>query len=331
MSDNRVRAISVLAVLTLAISGLAFVCSSDESDADVSVVNNNGTFVANVQSGVAEKIYLVYRWSGYGSDYYWPASLSVTGSVPGMTLKTETGNYYTDTPYSSNYGYHDLIKNIYLEGTPTTPGTYYLSLSVKALMCEGPWYTLSRNIAITVASPSYDHTVSYSGNGATSGSTAQTVVTDSNSGNSSVTLADNGFTKTGYNFAGWKVGNIIYQPGQTVSVAADTSVNAVAQWTPIPVAITSSGDGADVVVGDSFSRAITTDPSGATITFTGPNWLTLSGSTLVGTPSVQGDYTVTVNASNGVSSDSQSFTIHVVNRLAFESVPTGGILATPVI
>ena len=160
---------------------------------------------------------------------------------------------------------------------------------------------------------------------------ADTVVIDTNGGESGVTLASCGFSKGGYTFAGWKIGNTIYQPGQNVSVAANTSVNAIAQWTPIPVAITSSGEGEDIIAGDSFSRVITTDPAGATITFTGPSWLALSGSTIVGTPSAAGDYTVTVNATNGITSADQTFTIHVVNRLAFESVPTGGILAPPVI
>ena len=99
----------------------------------------------------------------------------------------------------------------------------------------------------------------------------------------------------------------------------------------LPVTITSSDADADIIVGNSFTRDIVTTPAGATLTINGPSWISVSGSTLVGTPTVAGDYSVTVTATNAISSDTQTFNIHVVNRLAFESVPTGGILATPVI
>ena len=224
---------------------------------------------------------------------------------------------------------HSLNSSGYLtvSGTPTVAGAYLVEYTYETSFTD---FEITDWVMIGVRSPTYTHTVSYSANGGT-GNMANTVLSDTVNGSSAVTLVANGFSKSGYSFAGWKVGNTIYQPGQTVSVGANTTVNAVAQWTPIPVTITSSGDGADIIVGDSFSRSITTDPSGATVTFSGPSWLTLSGSTLVGTPTTAGDYSVTVDATNGVSSNSQSFTIHVVNRLAFESIPTGGILATPVI
>ena len=225
------------------------------------------------------------------------------GSIPGIDI-----NSYTSGP----------MQAFNLEGTPTAIGSYRISSTTGGLN------------SYTFVVYGIDHAVSYSANGGT-GTMSNTVVSNGESGNSDVTLASCGFSKAGYEFVGWKIGNVIYQPGQTVPVEGNTTVNAVAQWTPINVNIISSGEGADIIVGNSFSRTITTDVAGATLSFTGPGWLTLSGSTLVGTPSVAGDYTVTVTAALSASSDSQTFTIHVVNRLAFESVPTGGILATPVI
>ena len=78
----------------------------------------------------------------------------------------------------------------------------------------------------------YDHTVSYAANGGT-GAMADTVVTDTVSGESEVTLAGCGFTKAGFRFTGWKVGTTVHQPGDKVSVAGDASVTAVAQWQEI--------------------------------------------------------------------------------------------------
>jgi len=182
---------------------------------------------------------------------------------------------------------------------------------------------------VVVQASSFTHTVSYNANGG-SGTMGNTVVTDSVNGSSNVALAANGFTRTDYTFAGWKIGNTIYQPGQSVSVGANASVTAIAQWTPVSVSITSSSADADLVVNNTFSREIAVSPAGVNIAFTGPSWLSLSGSTLVGTPTAAGNYTVTVTASNSVSEDSQTFNIHVENRLSFSSVPTGGILASPV-
>jgi len=278
--------------------------------------------------------------TGMVENYFYEVTPTVyvgNGTVVSFTATyddTDNETYYLDyekvTYVTPGVGL--TLNNGSLSGTINAPAgtTIYIDWVTHYEFVDDGITDYSGRITLAVVSPDYTHTVHYSANGGT-GSMADTKVTDSSSGSTNVTLASNGFSKAGYDFAGWKIGNVIYQPGQMVSVAANTSVNAVAQWTPIPVNITSSGDDADIVVGNSFSRAITTDVAGTTISFTGPSWLTLSGSTLVGTPSVAGDYTVTVNATNGVSSDSQTFGIHVVNRLAFESVPTGGILATPVI
>ena len=236
-------------------------------------------------------------------------------------------NYVVDPLDSGSFGLVYDSSHGTIKGYPNKIGQFSIRMYHYSEP-EGEDYAYTAYFRVVESD--HSHSVSYSPNGGT-GSMNNTVVTDSNTGSSNVTLAANTFTKAGYDFAGWKIGNVIYQPGQTVSVAADTTVNVIAQWTPIPVNITSSDADADIVVGNSFSRTITTDVAGATLSFTGPGWLTLSGSTLVGTPSVAGDYTVTVTAVYTASSDSQTFTIHVVNRLAFESVPTGGILATPVI
>ena len=301
---EHLKPFAFLAVLSLMVSGLTIACVADDSDA-ATITQSWGKEDHDSRT--------IYATAGDWID------LNFNGG--NISSRQYTQFQVSNRPYWMN------TSN---DGTAVA-GDY--TINVRWTKENDNGSTLSSanfTVRIIVSNPSYTHSVSYSSNGG-SGSMANTSVTDTNGGNSNVTLATCTFTKAGYSFAGWKVGDTIYQPGQNVGVGANATVNAVAQWTPVPVTITSSDAGADIVAGDSFSREITTDPAGATVSFSGPSWMTLSGSTLVGTPSVAGDYTVTVNVTNGVTSASQTFTVHVVNRLAFESVPTGGILATPVI
>ena len=80
------------------------------------------------------------------------------------------------------------------------------------------------------------HNISYNLNGGT-GSVPATITGDYNT---SVTLSDEGFTQTGYSFAGWNtLGNgtgISYGPGQTILVTANITLYAI--WTTSLTAIT---------------------------------------------------------------------------------------------
>ncbi len=333
-ANSHNRTIAVLAVFGLVFSGITFIGTSDESAAEnvsatlyiVPLGNEQASTWDQVQTfpSALSKTYVCNYGSTVNIDI-WPSA------GPGFNGAAFS---FTQTNTSSGLSLSTTMEKTSPMGTGTKvlhiTGTALDNTSVRVYNKTSMTGSYEAFINFNVTMPSYTHTVTYSANGG-NGSTESTVVTDSNNGNTDVTLADSGFSRAGYNFAGWKIGNTIYQPGQFVPVAADTSVSAVAQWTPIPVTITSSAEQADIVVGDSFVRMITTDPSGATLSVSGVSWVTLSGSTLVGTPTQAGDYTVTVTASNESSSDSQTIVIHVVNRLAFESVPTGGILATPVI
>ena len=79
--------------------------------------------------------------------------------------------------------------------------------------------------------PTYTHTITYNANGG-SGSMSSTTITDNNSGNSNVTFASCGFSRTGYHFSGWKIDNTgtLYQPNDTYSVGGNATVVAYAQW-----------------------------------------------------------------------------------------------------
>ena len=75
----------------------------------------------------------------------------------------------------------------------------------------------------------FRHTITYNGGGA-DGSMTETFVEDYNSGETLLTLAPNGFTKTNWHFVGWDVNGVIYQPGQTVPVLGNQIVTAIALW-----------------------------------------------------------------------------------------------------
>lgn len=146
--------------------------------------------------------------------------LSVSGSVPGMSISN---------PASTNDGYYILT------GTPTTPGTYTITFTGNENLdtyhtrnFQSTWY-------ITVIR-TYSHTINYTASGSSgtgSGSMSPTVVYDTNTGNTNLIFASNGFTApTGHHFAGWRINDTgtVYQQGNTYSVGANGSVTAYAYW-----------------------------------------------------------------------------------------------------
>ena len=99
--------------------------------------------------------------------------------------------------------------------------------------------TINGTITITVVS-TYAHSIGYNANGG-SGSMNASVVIDTNSGNTNVTFASNGFTApTGKYFAGWKINNTgtTYQPGNTYAIGGNASVIAYAQWATYTYTVT---------------------------------------------------------------------------------------------
>ncbi len=122
----------------------------------------------------------------------------------------------------------------------------------------------------------YTHTITYSTDGGSS--VSNTVVTDTNSGSSSVTLAS-APTKFSYNFTGWLVNGTLYKAGDSVSVAANSSVTATAQWNVIIYRhiITYSTD-----EGSSVSNTVVTDTNPGSTSLTLASAPTKSGYTFKG-------------------------------------------------
>jgi len=218
-------------------------------------------------------------------------------------------------------------------GTPTSVGTYYATVSWEGYNTEvdetiGDY----EYIRFVVSQTDFTHTVAYDANGG-SGSTANTVVTDQVSGASNVTLASNGFTKSGYHFIGWKIGNTVYQPGQTVSVNGNASVTATAQWEQNTLTLgTIAKQYAVAGKSVSFNASATSNPSGATITFAKSNAssglnVSISGNVVTCSAANAGTYTFTLTAiASGYTSSSTTVTVQVVPVLAFTNSPSAGAL-----
>ena len=154
------------------------------------------------------------------------------------------------------------------------------------------------------------------------------------SGSKTFTIPSTVPTKDYHNFLGWNTNKnastATYSPGQSISVAYGSDVTLYAVWSVIVPEITSTPGNTHVVVGDSWSYDLRYTPTqGSYISVNGASWLTLSGNTIIGTSSVSGTYDVTVTVTYGSQSDVQEFTLVVVDRLSFESVPTGSILVSP--
>ena len=190
-----------------------------------------------------------------------------------------------------------------------------------------------------VVQTSVSHTIAYSGNGSTGGSTASTVVTDTNNGNTNVTLASCGFTKSGYTFTGWKIGSTTYQPGQTVSVGANATVTATAQWSQNTLSVSannisgvskltySNQIGASANNGADLSFAVKSC-TGGTATVNESGLVTYKAPTVTSTSSYTVTVTVTATFGDGQTmSKDVSFSVSVDPVLSFTNAATSGTLS----
>ena len=190
-----------------------------------------------------------------------------------------------------------------------------------------------------VVQTSVSHTVAYAGNGNTGGTTANSVVTDTNSGNTNVTLASCGFTKTGYTFTGWKIGNTVYQPGQSVPVGANATCDATAQWSQNTLNATANNTsgvsgqaysnqiGASANNGGTVSYAVKSC-TGGTATVNESGLVTYKAPTVTSTSSYTVTVTVTATFGDGQTmSKNVSFSVTVDPVLSFTNAATSGTLS----
>lgn len=209
-----------------------------------------------------------------------------------------TGTMEDTTVYDANSGSKNVALapngyslNGYIFGGWLVGGTVYQ---------PGESVSVEQNSTVTATAQwlrIYAHTITYDANGGT-GTMADTIITDNTIGNTDVTLAPNGFTYTGYTFAGWSVNNVIYQPNTTVPVAGNSTVTAIAQW---------NGE---------FTHTITYDANGGTGT--------MEDTVVIDT--VSGNTNVTL-APNGFTYADHNFTGWMIGLTVYqagESIPVGG-------
>ena len=146
-----------------------------------------------------------------------------TGELPATPSAPDGTNYSTAATTNT------------LTYTPTTAGTHVLYLG-RSGSSSGK---VVKSIKITQTSSSSGsgsgsgecYYVTYNGNGAESGFVSDP--TAYHSGNTTVTVKENGFTKTGYTFNGWNTAangsGTSYAAGATFNISANTTLYA--QWT----------------------------------------------------------------------------------------------------
>ena len=321
MKSKALAMVSVIAVCMTAFAGICIV--ADESDA-ASLGSST-----NPRTSIGNEIY------GYSSAY-----LTVGGTLSLSGVSDEYDNSEWPTGITSGYGFTFHAGNIpfnnTISGTASKEGTVTVQYRY-----EYPDEGVADNATVTlhIVRASHTHTIVYDGNGSTGGSTASTVVTDINSGSTSISLSSNGFTRYGYAFAGWKVGNTVLQPGQSVSVGADSTVTAVAQWTQNE--LTATAGNVSALSGMSYSNQIGASANnGGSLSYAvksctgGTATVNSSGNVTYSAPSVSStaQYTVTVTVTASYPDGSSlsrdvSFTVTVDPVLSFTNAATSGTLS----
>lgn len=178
-------------------------------------------------------------------------------------------------------------------------------------------------------------TITYDGNGNDGGSTTSTTqeihlnpYTPSMT-SQQVTLADNGFTKTGYGFTNWKIDGTNYGAGASYTpnlayTATTFGKTAVAQWNANGITITSHPQDVSVVSGTEVSFSVTVSGAGVTyqwyqkdnsfasaqpISGATSNTYTIAGSSVLSTLSGSQYYCVITNGAGSVTSNTATLTV----------------------
>jgi uncharacterized repeat protein (TIGR02543 family) len=121
--------------------------------------------------------------------------------------------------------------------TPTKTGyTFQGWFSAETGGTKYPWpHTLNEDLAMHAQWAAITYTVTYNANGGDSGTTASSTHTY----DVSAPLTANGFTRTGYDFAGWAAssgGSVSHADGASVKNLSSTNgatVTIYAKWTPV--------------------------------------------------------------------------------------------------
>ena len=120
-----------------------------------------------------------------------------------------------------------------VQADPTKTGYTFSGWTVSgAEPVDGKFTMPDNNVTITGSFSANTYTVKFNANGGEGSMADQSFTYDAKQA-----LAANGFTRTGWRFTGWKLGNTTYTDGQTVSnltAEANGTVTLEAQWEHIP-------------------------------------------------------------------------------------------------
>ena len=207
--------------------------------------------------------------TSYGtvSSYSLTAPYSATISVSGAKVSLSNGQSATASATAAT-GYTTSFSS----WSGTTSGTL------------GTGKTITANFSRTA----HTYTVTYNGNGNTGGSTASS----SHTYGTAKALTSNGFTKTGYSFAGWATsasGSVVYSNGQSVSNLTATNggtVNLYAKWNINKYTVTISRN--NTGYGTVSASSVANVPYGTKLTVNG-NKVTINGTTVTATASATTD------------------------------------------
>lgn len=192
-----------------------------------------GTAITSIPSGSTGNKTYYAKWSV--NTYYLDISGYLDGKgttnvagygtfdvyIDGKLIQQSVSDYYNKIPYGSSYE----IKNI-----QSTVGHNYVGVHSGSL--KGTVNVGDNVVRLSFNTNTYK--VVYNSNGG-SGSTA----TSTHKYGEAKTLTPNGFSKTGYSFAGWATsasGSVVYSNGQSVTSLTATNngtVNLYAKWTPV--------------------------------------------------------------------------------------------------
>lgn len=275
---------------------------------------------------------------GYDNNSYLPISY-YSGTLSVRVLPT---SYYASYPvnitsapswYTGSTTFTESSSSVsYTVATPTTDTIYSFVYSTGAGTGQVAGSHTFNLIFFTPTVPavlmgaiSYTHTITHIDNDGSGGSTTRSVEDSSQS--TLMTIVSYILTREGYTFLGWSESSTdtaaTYSPGESIMVGTDTIV-LYGVW-----AVNMTGTPNDAAtVGSSYSYNPTITATGCTISVSGASWLTVSGNSIIGTPTTAGTYDITLTVSKtGFAPSTQTFTITVVSVLSFESSPSGGAIA----
>jgi len=318
-------------VATVSSSGLITAKAAGTCTVTVKTVDGNKTATVNVT--VTETTHRVtVKVGAYDSfKVYSPSSLAGTYTSD-RTFDVTAGDKvdidWIKDPVVSEYPSYTVTTTYKPCGSESTGSGVWSDGGVPTSNC-----TLTPSVAtpaIESTSTEYRYTLSYDGNGATSGTVPATQSGSGSPETHTFTVASKGDLKrTGYTFKGWSespsAASASYAPGSSYTMTYG-SKTLYAVWERNTLTVSSTPD-PYAVVGSQWTYAPSLNVTKYTMSVVGASWLSPVSKTVTGTPDAPGVYDVTITfTKSGYQKAEQSFQLTVLSALSFESSPTGGAI-----